>query len=232
MQVIPVLDLMGGGVVRAVAGRRDDYSPLPTPLAPSNEPEEVAAGFLRLYPFRAIYVADLDGILGRGDNSAVARALCEKFPQTEFWLDAGCRAPQAAPWVTVIGSESLDANAPPPDLSEENRVVLSLDFRDDGFIGPPPLLASPQLWPRGVIVMTLTQVGLGKGPDLVRCAEIRARAGEREIFAAGGVRNASDLLVLAQMGISGALVASALHDGSLGARELRRSMARATGVYL
>lgn len=225
MRIIPVLDLMNGGVVRAIAGRRDEYRPLSTPLAASNAPEEVAAGLLRLHPFQTIYLADLDAILGRGDNLRVAHALCEKFPRTEIWLDAGLRGPQPAPWVAVIGSETLDACASPPDLSRDDRAVLSLDFRGDVFLGPRAMLASPHLWPSRVIAMTLARIGGGEGPDFERLAEIRGRAPCAELFAAGGVRDAHDLAVLARMGAGGALVASALHDGRLDARALNVELA-------
>ena len=71
--------------------------------------------------------------------------------------------------------------------------MLSLDFRGDAFQGPQEILAEPALWPRRVIVMTLARVGSGAGPDLARLAAIRSIAGGREIYAAGGVRDAADL---------------------------------------
>src|SRR5208282_6859269 len=89
MLIIPVVDLMGGVVMRALAGRRDAYRPIVSPLAASSAPCEIVAGFLRLHPFRSVYIADLDAILGRGENARVVRNLADKFPQVAFWLDAG-----------------------------------------------------------------------------------------------------------------------------------------------
>ena len=112
----------------------------------------------------------------------------------------------------VIGSESQRDC----DLIAQHRgstgVVLSLDFRGDAFQGPQEILEAPSLWPRRVIVMTLARVGSGAGPDLARLAAIRSIAGEREIYAAGGVRDAADLLALKTAGASGALIATALHE--------------------
>ena len=68
--------------------------------------------------------------------------------------------------------------------------MLSLDFRGDAFQGPQEILTDPALWPRRVIVMTLARVGSGAGPDLARLAAIGSIAGGREIYAAGGVRDA------------------------------------------
>ncbi len=230
MLVIPVVDLMGGVVVRAIAGRRDAYRPIVSPLAASSAPCDVVAGFLRLLPFTVIYVADLDAILGRGENMSAVRSLADKFPEIAFWLDAGSRsvAPRS-PFETIIGSETMRREAPPPDLSAQTRAILSLDFQNGNLLGPPALAASPRPWPARVIVMTLERVGLGDGPDFATLAAIKALAGRREVFAAGGVRGADDLAALARSGVAGALIASALHDGRLGPRDFARFAGSAPG---
>ena len=102
------------------------------------------------------------------------------------------------------------------------RVVLSLDFRGAQFVGPAELLDDTSAWPHRLIVMTLARVGSGAGPDTARIAEIRARAAARSIYAAGGVRDASDLAALQQLGVAGALVATSLHDGRLSGVDIAR----------
>ena len=110
---------MGGEAVRAVAGRRADYRPLATPLAASSDPCDVAEGFLRLHPFKSMYLADLDAILERGGNERALARLVAAFPKIEFWLDRGrLEPPAAANFVSVIGSESLA-----PDLPDRKSVV-------------------------------------------------------------------------------------------------------------
>jgi HisA/HisF family protein len=221
LRIIPVIDLMGGEAVRAVAGRRADYRPLKTPLAASSDPCAVAEGFLRLYPFKTIYLADLDAILERGGNDDALARLVAAFPRIEFWLDRGGRAPPAAAnFVRVIGSESLTPDLPAPDFSQERDAILSLDFDAAGFRGPAELEKQPALWPKRVIAMTLARIGAGAGPDFERLALIKARAGRREVYAAGGLRGAEDLARLAGLGLAGALVATALHEGRIGAKEL------------
>jgi phosphoribosylformimino-5-aminoimidazole carboxamide ribotide isomerase len=223
MLIIPVVDLMGGVVVRATAGRRDAYRPIVSPLAASSAPRDIVAGYLRLHPFTVVYVADLDAILGRGDNMSAVRRLADEFPGIAFWLDSGARSvTPRSPFETIIGSETMRRGAPPPDLSAEPAAILSLDFRNGNFLGPPSLTASPHLWPARVIVMTLERVGLGDGPDFATLAAIKALADGRELFAAGGVRGTADLAALEQRGVAGALMASALHDGRLGPPDLAR----------
>jgi HisA/HisF family protein len=229
MQVIPVIDIKGGVAVRAVAGRRDEYLPLVSPLCRSSAPEDVVAGFLELFPFREIYLADLDAIEGREANARQMRELAAAYPEVTFWRDAGAHShsPVASNVRPVVGSETLGPDTPLPNFSRDiPDAALSLDFRGPEFLGPPELLASPSLWPRRVIVMTLTRIGVGQGPDENALREIKTRAGTREIFAAGGVRGPKDLDSLSKLGVSGALVASALHDGKLDKSDLIRPMAR------
>jgi len=212
---------MGGEAVRAVAGRRAEYRPLETPFAASSDPCAVAKGFLRLYPFKSIYLADLDAILERGGNERALARLAAAFPKIEFWLDRGRRElPAAANFVRVLGSESLAPDLSAPDFSQDRDAILSLDFNGLRFRGPAELENRPALWPQRVIAMTLAKIGGATGPDFERLALIKARAGGREVYAAGGLRGADDLLRLAERGIAGALVATALHEGRIGAKEL------------
>lgn len=246
MQIVPVIDIRGGEAVAASRGDRARYRPLATPLAASADPVAVALGLRSLFPFPTLYVADLDGIEGRGADHATQRRLAEAWPGAELWIDDGSVGTEHAdggvpPLVSsplwgesqpsrlvathVIGSESLGA------VHDYRRArdragpaaLLSLDFRGDAFIGPPELLADDAaLWPGRVIVMTLARVGSGEGPDLARLASIVARAAGRQVYAAGGVRHADDLRALRDIGAAGALIATALHTGKISAVDLER----------
>ena len=233
-QVIPVLDLRNGGVVHARRGERGRYPPLISPLCAGNAPVEVVRGMLGLFPFRVIYVADLDAIEGAiegtGDNRIALAGLKAAFPEVRFWVDAGFRQPDEVHAFLaldhgdpVLGSESLAGMETLAALKADpawRRIVLSLDFRDR-FVGPPDLLTRTDLWPRRIIAMTLARVGSGEGPDVTRLAEVRRAAPHADLFAAGGVRHGGDLRALASQGIAGALVATALHDGRIGAADLK-----------
>lgn len=226
MDVIPVIDLKAGQVVHARLGQRDAYRPIATPLSQTSAPADVLAGLLRLYPFRRLYVADLDAIGGRGSHATLLAELARAHAGLDIWLDAGVRdaaglaAVLNAGLTPVLGSESQTDTALLRAACGDPRVVLSLDFRGAAFQGPAEILATPALWPRRVIAMTLAAVGAGAGPDTARVAELLRRGAGRATYAAGGVRNADDLHALAAIGVAGALVASALHAGSLGTKEL------------
>ncbi|TCJ11889.1 hypothetical protein EZJ19_13550 [Parasulfuritortus cantonensis] len=225
LRLIPVMDLMGGLVVRAKAGRRDEYRPLQSTLCRSCRPEAVLEGLLALYPFETVYLADLDAILGRGDHAELVAGLQRRFPGLEFWVDGGFSDPAAAAaWQArglgraVLGSESL-ARAPGPGELDPG-VLLSLDYRGGDFLGPAALEADAGCWPEDVILMTLARVGSNAGPDLATLARFRARAAGTRFLAAGGVRHADDLAALAEAGAAGVLLASALHDGAFSAAQL------------
>jgi HisA/HisF family protein len=229
MQVIPVLDLKDGTVVRAQMGERDRYRPIRTPLAPGSDPVDVARGLLSIHAFQTLYIADLDAIEGRGDNDVAIEQLRQAFPQVSLWVDNGIADPASAyAWLArashclVLGSETQCNAKLVRALSGHDRVLLSLDFRGAQFAGPAELLDDTSAWPRRLIVMTLARVGSGAGPDMARIAEIRARASGRLIYAAGGVRAASDLTTLQQLGVAGALVATSLHDGRLSGADISR----------
>jgi len=225
MEVIPVIDLKDGIAVHARRGDRANYRPLATPLCPDCDPLAVARAYRAVYPFATLYVADLDAILGRGNNDDALAALRAALPAVSLWVDRGladataCRA-----WLArdlgraVLGSETLRDVAELAALGAERadgEVVLSLDFQGDAFMGPDALLDAPETWPDDVVVMTLARVGSDSGPDWQRLAGLQAKTGARRLYAAGGVRGLDDLERLAAQGIAGALIASSLHERRL-----------------
>jgi phosphoribosylformimino-5-aminoimidazole carboxamide ribotide isomerase len=222
MEIIPVIDLKGGVVVRARMGQRDQYRPIETPLSPTSDPVDVVRGLLSVSAFRTLYVADLDAIERKGDAKTALARVRSAFPQLDIWVDNGLADADAARAFLeqgadhlVLGSEAQTDHMLVESLRNDRRVILSLDFRGDAFIGPPSLLATPAIWPRRVIVMTLARVGSAAGPDLERLAAIHKISENRQVYAAGGIRHAGDLATLKRSGIAGALIASSLHDGRL-----------------
>lgn len=230
VDVIPVIDVRHGVVVRAVAGDRANYQPIVSPLFAGCQPSAAVSGLMALHAFSVIYVADLDGIEGRGSGSmGLADQLLNVHPGVELWADCGCRATDSVEALltldrvrAVIGSETgvTAAELNLLKIRFGDKIVLSLDFRGDDFVGDPVLLARPEVWPNRVIVMTLGSVGRNGGPDYQRLRHIAALAPHATLYAAGGVRDGADLSALTAMGISGVLVSSALHAQTITADDL------------
>ena len=218
--VVPVIDLRRGVVVRARAGAREAYEPIRTGLSRTADPVEVALGLLAAVPAQHLYIADLDAIEGGGDHGAAIRRIAAAAPGVELWVDAGFATEAAVRDFlneglgrVVLGSESQRDERLVQAFRDD--AVLSLDFRGEAPLGPAALHQNPSLWPSRVIVMTLARVGTGAGPDHARLVETRRLAPQAQIFAAGGLRGPEDIAPLRALGMAGALVASAIHDGRL-----------------
>lgn len=91
MRIIPVLDVMGGVVVRAVGGRREEYRPVRSRLTDSTDPVEVARVLIEEVEAERIYVADLDAITGRDTKARLAATIADAFPRVWVWVDQGIR---------------------------------------------------------------------------------------------------------------------------------------------
>jgi phosphoribosylformimino-5-aminoimidazole carboxamide ribotide isomerase len=190
----------------------------------------VVGGYLTVYPFSTVYIADLDAITGKGNSGPVIARLRQQFPDLCFWVDNGLTGISACRnWLhqgygdLVIGSEAQRDVSAISNLMQDNsadRIVLSLDFKDGKFLGPDGLREQPSLWPQRIIAMTLSRVGSDTGPDFSLLDQLRTKAPTKKLFAAGGVRGGEDLIELNRRGISGVLVASALHAGRIGKREI------------
>lgn len=228
MQVIPVIDLLAGQVVRAVQGNRSAYRPVRSELCDGSEPLVVARALLDFTASETLYIADLDALNGGALQAGVLAALLSALPQTAIWLDGGFRGAAefaalaaslgiAARRVTpVFGSESLaTADAARDCFADPRGAILSLDRRGDQLLDPAACWTSDALWPDRVIVMTLERVGAFAGPDLDTLAAIRRRAPRASLIGAGGIRDEADLEAAAAAGADAWLVASALHDRRL-----------------
>jgi phosphoribosyl isomerase A len=228
MNLIPVIDLMHGQVVRAQRGQRSQYRPMVSMLCDGAEPATVARALAAHCAARQLYVADLDALQGRGAQLRALRSIVRALPGVEIWLDAGFADAAAAASlreqlgadasrvVSVFGSESLHSReAFESCFAESTNKVLSLDRRDGTRLDACGCWERPALWPERVIVMTLERVGADAGPDLDTLRSVQARAPQAALIGAGGIRDAADLELASQAGAAAWLVASALHDGRL-----------------
>lgn len=232
MQLIPVIDLMGGQVVRAVRGQRSSYQPVRSQVCEGSEPVTVARALCALAASDVLYVADLDALQGGEPHFEALAALVHGLQGVRLWLDAGFVDPDHARSILqrlgavssaidpVFASESLRdtvALAGCFDASDPvgRRGILSLDRRDGRRLDAAGCWERPDLWPERVIVMTLERVGAGLGPDFETLDHVRRLSPQTRLIGAGGVRDAADLQQAAAAGAHAWLVASALHDGRL-----------------
>lgn len=217
MQIIPVIDIKDGNVVAAQQGQRNSYKAIKSTLCSSSTIISIIDGLLSIHPFKIIYIADLNAITLTGDNNHLINLVIAKNPDIKFWVDNGkkiqdCSVSNLTNYKYVFGSENQDQHI----THCRKDSILSLDFfPEKGYVGPKQLLNNSALWPKNIIVMTLDKVGKNTGPDVEKLTAFQKKYPEKSFIAAGGIRNISDLLHLKKMGIHYALIASALHSGSI-----------------
>ena len=133
MQIIPVLDLLDGQVVRGVAGRRETYAPIESRLSRSSAPLDVARSLRDTFGSNRLYFADLDGILHERPCWTVIDQLnADGF---ELLVDAGLREPGLARQLIERGiSQVVAALETLPGIDELQNIVSE--------IGPEPLVFS------------------------------------------------------------------------------------------
>ncbi len=236
MLLMPVLDLKNGQVVHARRGERQRYLPVQSRLCAGCSPAEVAAAFRHL-GFSQAYVADLDSIAGQPPARAAYHEIAAAG--LDLWIDAGLATAEQAMQVDallpagrpcaalVAGLESLRS---PVELARmlqvfgPSRLVFSLDLRHGKPLGGPgwpstatgAAVAAAQVGVRRMLVLDLAGVGAESGVHTLELlSQLHAALPAVELAAGGGVRGLEDLRQLRAVGCGRALVATALHTGSL-----------------
>src|SRR6266702_1181645 len=150
-------------------------------------------------------------------------------------VDAGVRAPDRARETladgaarVVVGLETLPSLAVLEAVARavgSERLVFSLDLRRGRPVAAAgarhlgtPLDAAGAAVAAGagaILVLDLARIGSGRGVNRNLVAAIREAHPAVELLAGGGVASARDLERLADVGCDGALVATALHAGTV-----------------
>ncbi len=218
VDVVPAIDILDGTVVRAVAGRREEYKPLESPYITSADPVDLVMKLSSLFGFRLFYLADLDSIMKTGSNKAIIEKLISQTG-CHFWLDGGY---ERIGWFSrrqgmtpVVATETYLGWNENVDLGE---MVLSIDVKGGSLLSPYPemtiqsaIARARNAHARRFIYLRLDNVGTGD-LDILNLPQPGV---SEKWYAGGGVRGLDDLEKLSQAGYSGAIVSTALHNGSL-----------------
>ncbi len=225
-------------MVRGIGGRRHEYRPIQSKLVASSDPFTISLAFRTVFSLNQLYLADLDAIAGKPPAVDLFHRLRAKGFQ--LWVDAGLRDVEDAGLLLeaeveqlVFGLETLRGPEALATAVKQlgKRAVFSLDLKSGQPLGNRAAwdhadavsLAERviSLGVRRMIVLDLAQVGsdAGIGTEAL-CRDLLDIDPELELLAGGGVRNVADLLRLQSIGVSGVLIASALHDGRLGREDL------------
>ncbi|MEL7564883.1 MAG: HisA/HisF-related TIM barrel protein [Dehalobacterium sp.] len=247
-KIIPVLDLKDGIVVHGVRGERDKYQPVKSMLTASAEMPDVIDVFVKQLGLREFYLADLDAIISRGQKTQLDLINQKKklgSASLSFMVDAGVtdvnsveKIIKAGADKVVIGTETVPSLKVLGNIVKtfgSERLIMSIDMLDLKILSPSKKISQMtstqgivEISRTGInqfIILELDRVGTGLGinkPLIVEClAALKGIAPCGTLITGGGVSGYEDLKWLAENGVTGVLVASALHSGMLDKKMLR-----------
>jgi phosphoribosylformimino-5-aminoimidazole carboxamide ribotide isomerase len=129
----------------------------------------------------------------------------------------------------VIGTETASMQLIKA-ASRKQQITVSIDMKNRKILSADPHMAGKTplqllkslngLMLEGVILLELDRVGTSKGLDMQFLEEARASA-EHPLILGGGVKGEEDLQALEEMSFSGALLATALHNGQIQATRVQ-----------
>jgi len=238
MKIIPVIDVLNGIAVHGIRGERKRYQPLKSLLCKSADPIEIASAFESL-GFSSLYLADLDAILGKTANFSVYRQIMTET-SLDLMVDAGVADIAKAREVMdtgvskiVVGSEtlrSLGFVSQAVSAFGEDKIVVSIDQKGGKVLSASDSIALmdavsfaqklASLGVRQIILLDLDRVGTEHGINrtVLRTLLEQTRV---EVLVGGGIRSLQELEQLRTLEVSGALVATVLHNGKVTVDELK-----------
>ena len=228
MRFILACDLKGGTVVRGVRGDRSNYRPIAetSRIVTTSEP----LGVIEQIKPKETYIADLDKIMGTGDNAQVIASMSRL---TRTMADVGVKntsdvssALKSANSV-ILGTETASFDV--IKKSQGRNSIVSLDMKHGKMMySDPAFNVSPLnavellngLDLGAIILLDVARVGSGEGIDLDLLAKAAALS-SHPVIVGGGVRGVEDLERVEGCGAEGAIIASAVHDGKVPLKALR-----------
>ncbi len=231
-RIIFVVDILGGTVVHAVRGERSKYKPVTgSRVCDSSSPLDIISA---LAP-PEVYIADLDRLQHLGDNFGLIRKITEK---TRTMADIGVENMdhvekcESLADTVIIGTETASI-----DLIERatlrfpERINVSMDMKNgrvltrDSNMDRDPIELVKMLNNydiKDIIVLDLARVGTATGIEVDFLKDI-AGVSSHNVLVGGGIKGMEDLEVLERIGISGALVATAVHSGKIPVHLIRKN---------
>lgn len=226
MIVYAAIDLRGGRAVQLVGGQPTEQKvSLPEPVAVAQR--WIAAGF------PALHVVDLDAALGHGDNRAHIAEILD-VATVPVQVGGGVRADDdvaaliaAGAARVIVGTRAIEDAVWRQRLAARypRQLVIAADVRGDtittrgwteqtairvdGFLRG---LADEPI--AGILVTDVSREGRMIGVD-VALFERLVEACPHAVFAAGGIRDLSDLRALAAAGVAGAVLGMSLYTGAI-----------------
>jgi phosphoribosylformimino-5-aminoimidazole carboxamide ribotide isomerase len=219
MEIIFAMDIRDGIVVKGYKGDRESYEPIErhSKICSTSDPLNVIDA---IKP-RRTYIADLDRILGVGNNSPIIKSLSSR---TKTLIDVGIRQltdvreADRIGDVVIIGTET--GNLEVVRAAQSMSVAVSVDITAGRVTSPDPALSGDPLAiiekmnlykMRELIVLDINVVGTKQGVDYDFVERVIDVSGHPVIIA-GGIKNGEDVDRLEDLGAAGVVLSTAIHE--------------------
>jgi phosphoribosyl-AMP cyclohydrolase / phosphoribosyl-ATP pyrophosphohydrolase len=220
--IIQSIDLMGGQAVQLRQGKD-------LVLTAPEAPEALLQTFNRT---SEVAVIDLDAALGKGNNQALIRQLCQLVPASSgLRVGGGIRdAKTAEDYLRAGASRIIIGTAATPELLQQlppQRVMVAIDHRDGVVVDQGWTNATTETFMEraerlapycgGFLCTFVADEGGMGGMDLETVKAVASQC-PRPVTVAGGVASTAEAIAISQLGID-VQVGMALYTGKLDAVE-------------
>ncbi len=240
MRVIPVIDIMKGVAVHAKGGQRDKYQPIKSQLCETSSPIDLALALRTNFGFRELYIADLDSIMGCGNNIDTLRRIYESSSM-KIMVDLGINDVkkvrellQTGVEKVIVGTETLTSFQVLKSIlnsAGHERVMVSIDLKNGKILSKCKEIVRQSLEVlakrlecmsvKELILLDLSRVGSESGVNIELIRRVLDSV-DIPIITGGGIRNIDDVLLLRDLGVSGVLISTALHNSKIKREDLLR----------
>ncbi|MBR0472190.1 MAG: HisA/HisF family protein [Methanosphaera sp.] len=222
--IIPVFDVKDGMCVSGKSGFRDTYTRLDSVYG--DDIFEMSLG-LRDAGARVVYIADLDRIMGVGDNSGLISEVNRVVP---VLLDNGASCVDDIIFnknictYPILATETMNSISDVEQIFEEmphDNIVISVDIKDNELLIKNKCIKLDDIIrlinkvkPAYTILLNLSQVGTEEGNTNNIIEDIIEKTPYTQHIIAGGITNQS-ITSYKKKGIDNFIIGTILHEGRL-----------------
>ena len=207
LELLPAVDVKDGRAVRLVQGELDKESIYGAPLDVALEFQAAGAEWLHL--------VDLDAAFGRGENSALLRALATGCRR----VNLGTAALEDPEWTARVIAEHGDRIA--VGLDVRGHTLAARGWTKEGGDLFETLERLDRDGCARYVVTDVAKDGTLAGPNIELLTSVCA-ATSKPVIASGGISSLADIAALAALratGVEGAIVGKALYAGKFTLQE-------------
>lgn len=219
-----VIDILKGRVVHAIKGVRENYYPVKdSKICSSADPVEMVSA---VRPAE-VYIADLDRLSNSGSNFEAIRKISGI---AGTMVNIGIREKEdiekcmAIADTVILSTEASSFEIMKyASLHHPGRTSITIDIKngvvltDDKDLKKKPeelVKLLNELKIRDIVIIDLSKVGSSEGINREFLRAVR-KISNHDILFGGGIKGMDDIQILKEIGINGALVATAVHNGSI-----------------